>query len=356
MPCTVCNQNGHNRSTCPIAMSQGVKKKQYKSREEVREFRECPRGYRPVRMGDGTIVLMKHEELYPEKVLCECGVRVSAVDRRALLRHQSTKGHLEWASREYAARCPAHANSTPPLSSSTQQTSAMRSNGTLISSSKPVAPAPVSALDRARRMNQFKKEFVKEDDVDDAAKKAGKALTALTTSSSSEDCRDPSPPISTRVVQRPIAGTGNATAHLVTTAALPGSLSPTSSATSQPEVSHATGHTAAGEPGEPPTSWETQGEDKRWEERNNPAFTSHWLGPSYAANASARGHITHDPMGPNPIELKPPPVLPSFTFETDGFNIAHSLVVDDVASLAPASSLPTAEELYGAEKYGSFGY
>ena len=103
MPCTVCNQNGHNRSTCPIAMSQGVKKKQYKSREEVREFRECPRGYRPVRMGDGTIVLMKHEELYPEKVLCECGVRVSAVDRRALLRHQSTKGHLEWASREYAA-------------------------------------------------------------------------------------------------------------------------------------------------------------------------------------------------------------------------------------------------------------
>jgi hypothetical protein len=43
---------------------------------------------------------MKHEELYPEKVLCECGVRVSAVDRRALLRHQSTKGHLEWASRE----------------------------------------------------------------------------------------------------------------------------------------------------------------------------------------------------------------------------------------------------------------
>ena len=161
-------------------------------------------------------------------------------------------------------------------------------------------------------------------------------------------------------MQRPIAGTDNATAHLVTTAALPGSLSPTSSATSQPEVSHATGHTAAGEPGEPPTSWETQGEDKRWEERNNPAFTSPWLGPSYAANASARGHITHDPMGPSPthdpIELKPPPVLPSFTFETDGFNIAHSLVVDDVASLAPASSLPTAEELYGAEKYGSFGY
>ena len=103
----------------------------------------CPRGYRPVRMADGTIVLMKHQELCPEKVwrqfsiaglslsplakccarwvhrgtkfclppaglrlsisvqvMCECGVRVSAVDRRALMRHQSTKGHLEWASRE----------------------------------------------------------------------------------------------------------------------------------------------------------------------------------------------------------------------------------------------------------------
>jgi len=60
----------------------------------------CPRGYRPVRMADGQIILMKHEDLYPEKVVCECGVRVSACDKRALIRHQSTKAHLAWASRE----------------------------------------------------------------------------------------------------------------------------------------------------------------------------------------------------------------------------------------------------------------
>ena len=141
MPCSYCKNPGHNRSTCPEA-PQGVRK-QRKPREGGKEFVSCPRGYRPVRMADGTIVLMKHQELCPEKVwrqfsiaglslsplakccarwvhrgtkfclppaglrlsisvqvMCECGVRVSAVDRRALMRHQSTKGHLEWASRE----------------------------------------------------------------------------------------------------------------------------------------------------------------------------------------------------------------------------------------------------------------
>ena len=59
---------------------------------------------------------------------------------------------------------------------------------------------------------------------------------------------------------------------------------------------------------------------------------------------------THDP-----VELRPPPVLPCFTFETDGFNISHSL--GDVASLAPASSLPTEEELNGADSsFGGFAY
>lgn len=38
--------------------------------------------------------------MHPDKVQCECGVMVSAVDPRAMLRHQSTKGHQEWASRE----------------------------------------------------------------------------------------------------------------------------------------------------------------------------------------------------------------------------------------------------------------
>jgi hypothetical protein len=50
--------------------------------------------------------LMKHEDLYPEKVQCECGVQVSAADKRALLRHQGTKGHLAWASKECASRPP----------------------------------------------------------------------------------------------------------------------------------------------------------------------------------------------------------------------------------------------------------
>ena len=97
MPCTLCGQPGHNRSTCPDN-PRGIQKKSFKPREDVKEFRMCPRGYRPVKMPDGNVVLMKHEELYPEKIMCECGVRVSAVDRRALVRHQSTKGHLEWAS------------------------------------------------------------------------------------------------------------------------------------------------------------------------------------------------------------------------------------------------------------------
>jgi len=63
--------------------------------------RPPPRGYREV-LRDGKIVIMKLEELFPEKVECECGVRVSAADRRALIRHQSTKSHLNWASKQFA--------------------------------------------------------------------------------------------------------------------------------------------------------------------------------------------------------------------------------------------------------------
>jgi hypothetical protein len=175
-------------------------------------------------------------------------------------------------------------------------------------------------------MNQFKAEFVKKDDGDAVVKEASTALTAL---SQSNERTVPTPPIAARVVQRP-ADADTSTASLATVP-LPGSLSPTSSAT------------------------ETQDADQRWEERNNPAFTSHWLGPSYAENATARGHLS---LGPSPthdpVELRPPPVLPSFTFETGGFNIAPSL--GDVASLAPANSLPTEEELNGADKYGGFAY
>lgn len=205
-------------------------------------------------------------------------------------------------------------------------------------------------------MNQFKAEFVKTDDGDAVVKEASTALTAL---SQSNERTVPTPPIAARVVQRP-ADASTSTASLATVP-LPGSLSPTSSATSQPEVPYATGGPSAAEHGEaPPTSWETQDADQRWEERNNPAFTSHWLGPSYAGpsyaeNATTRGHLS---LGPSPthdpVELRPPPVLPSFTFETDGFNIAPSL--GDVASLAPANSLPTEEELNGADKYGGFAY
>lgn len=66
------------------------------------EFADCPRGYYPVKHADGQISLVKHEELDQPKVTCGCGVTVSAVDPRTLLRHQSTKGHLLWASREFA--------------------------------------------------------------------------------------------------------------------------------------------------------------------------------------------------------------------------------------------------------------
>ena len=55
-------------------------KKHKKPRSGVQEFLDVPRGFRPVRLPDGQIMLMKHEHLYPEKVQCECGVRVSAVE------------------------------------------------------------------------------------------------------------------------------------------------------------------------------------------------------------------------------------------------------------------------------------
>lgn len=68
------------------------------------EVYDCPRGYYPVKQSDGTIKLVKKEQMLCDyKITCECGVRVSSVDKRALLRHQSTKGHLEWASRQLAS-------------------------------------------------------------------------------------------------------------------------------------------------------------------------------------------------------------------------------------------------------------
>ena len=79
MKCSVCSEVGHNRATCPRAVGV-VKRRVAKPKDVVKEFMNVPRGFRPVRMPDGQIVLMKHEHLYPEKVQCECGVHISAVE------------------------------------------------------------------------------------------------------------------------------------------------------------------------------------------------------------------------------------------------------------------------------------
>ena len=114
MPCTVCGAAGHNRGTCPKALGGGIRKPTAKREAAIPEYVNVPRGFRPVRLPDGQIVLMKHEHLYPEKVQCECGVQVSAADKRALLRHQKTKGHLDWASKMCAySAWPKKACSTP---------------------------------------------------------------------------------------------------------------------------------------------------------------------------------------------------------------------------------------------------
>lgn len=128
MPCTICGMNGHNRGTCEKAVGIHKRPRLNKPRGSTVEFMDVPRGFRPVRLPDGQVMLMKHEHLYPEKVQCECGVNISAVEcaahlaslprsatvvnatcayacvvlccsKRALLRHQKTKGHLDWASR-----------------------------------------------------------------------------------------------------------------------------------------------------------------------------------------------------------------------------------------------------------------
>ena len=97
MPCRVCRGNGHNRTTCPMLTMAASSNDVPVASKVIR--RPPPRGYREV-LKDGQIVIMKLEELFPEKVECECGVRVSATDRRALIRHQSTKSHLKWASKQ----------------------------------------------------------------------------------------------------------------------------------------------------------------------------------------------------------------------------------------------------------------
>ena len=80
MTCSVCGEAGHNRSTCPKAIGIHKAPRSSKPRNTVKDFMNVPRGFRPVRLPDGQIVLMKHEHLYPEKVQCECGVQVSAVE------------------------------------------------------------------------------------------------------------------------------------------------------------------------------------------------------------------------------------------------------------------------------------
>ena len=122
MVCSACNLPGHNIKKCPRLGLDGGSSRKKRAVLAVNdseacglrgprgflpvvdkgamEFRDCPRGYYPVKQA-GDVVLMKKEELDQYKIQCECGVKVSAVDRRALSRHQGTKGHLEWASREF---------------------------------------------------------------------------------------------------------------------------------------------------------------------------------------------------------------------------------------------------------------
>lgn len=122
-----------------------------------------------------------------------------------------------------------------------------------------------------------------------------------------------------------------------------GSVSPTSSASSAQELS------SAAATSEPPSSWETQG-GSRWDQPAE-AISSGWQ-VAYRSSHAERGHMSvgTSPVHQDPVALRPPPVQPSFTFDTTMPSLG------DVASLAPAAALPSAEELYSIGAYGAFGY
>ena len=130
------------------------------------------------------------------------------------------------------------------------------------------------------------------------------------------------------------------------TACNAGSVSPTSSASSAQELSSATGVTS-----EPPSSWETQDGGARWDRPAEAISSSAWQ-VAYRSSHAARGHMSigTSPEHQEPVALRPPPTLPGFTFDTTMPSLG------DVARLAPAAMLPSAEELDSIEAYGTFGY
>ena len=303
----------------------------------------CPRGYRPVKMPDGNVVLMKHEELYPEKIMCECGVRVSAVDRRALVRHQSTKGHLEWASKRYRAGA-----SKRPCPCMCMHLARCYHRDFL-------TPSPYS-----RRMNQFKVEFVGtplEEGGSDPAREVAAALGENTIETEEK------PPSESECTADTSANPVDSILGAVSARA------PTLfDEPSRPNSSVGDRRDFPADnsppPGDPPSSWELAAQQgPRWTVVPTAMASNGFLDPEHTPimckeNPSDAPCSLYAPADGVAQRDRPPPLPGSQTRMWPSLSADPTVPsVADVVAHAPTSFLPSADELESiASAYGTFGY